>query len=1540
MQKSSLRQLNPSVTDPSTVLSPSNDLGAKLRQYLSVVQGITSESPWKYDPVPFIEFVTSKQHMRFPDLSPKQLEAAYAVLNHDPKKTFDTAEKLFDVVCCLWANAKLQDAFTGQVYTIKELCDNKIRIPVACVDDNLRSRVTLLEVPWKRGTDQLYEIVTKMGKRIFCTLYHRLRTESGWAWVRDLKVGDMVLDDPCPDNCTCGRHNNPALAGRPAWNKGLTKETDIRVASVSQKMTMIQNDPEWKAAHPSYERTSNIKTRAHELWTDEKRKAKSIEQKEIQGRGQENSFKKKHPDGFQGLSKEERSTKFGNHKEEHPLWGKHQSEQSRKQNAESNSETISRLIAEGRLKPSSNPRGITGHYVSTQTREVHFFRSMYELKRMQEMDAATVRWTTNHKIRIPYIRDDGRKAFYCPDFLVEGNIIEEMKSDFTARGFVCTWVAAEEWCLKNGYKFRIVKYGRQPRVYCTDPELVEAHGLGKYAEVNTKRLVWDEIVSITPTAVADFYDVTAPQFHNYLAEGLYHHNCLWGKGSLAHDELVMDAVSGDIKPVSKWAELRTKINVRAYDFETHKMLITRADPFVLEDTGDLVEVSTEARYTVRVSVDHKFYDTNRQWKPIKGFKVGEQIATSFGLPIITDLKWTRITNIRPLEKGAFYGVTVPKYGNYFHNNILHQNSGKDSLAAIIVCYISYILLCLKDPYKFLTGYSVPDEAIDIVNVAYSYDQANNVFFTKLKSRVKNWYWLRKNFRVRESGKDLDPKQDKAAYLEDKSSNTVVIYPASIMFPNMIRAFSRHSLAESTEGLNIISFVLDEACFDWRQPITLADGTKRCIGRIVNGKESVSVLSYNFETGQIEPKRVVAWHKHPMKYPHHLRLRFNEFTGGCTKTILGTPNHHIFAEHGLKRLDELSVGDKVYCKGYFLSAFQKQALYGTMLGDSYISPLGQLCFTHGQDQQGYLEFKCSLFERAVSGGAEYPGGYKPSRRIFKKWLHKCEDISVVAKLVYPGGKKTITPELVSRLDIVSLTYWFLDDGSWVKRKHKYKDKVYTSSVVSFCTAGFKRNEVDLLYQRLVELGFVGGIYQDTKYKGTTKGWCIYLNPVPTREFLRQASQYIPSCMQYKSPFLCNFVPQDTSTDVKLLPLVSVEYVKPLPTRTNVYDIEVEDNHNYFASDVLVSNSAMKDTNQKANADKLYEMLTTSAQSRFPGKWFGFVLSWPRHRNDFTMKMYTDAIAGKLPRVFASRGATWEVNPTKTYEDFKEAMTNPKTQRDSEAKYACNPPAQEAPFIEFTDKIMPCVRVGQPQVVSFEETLHTFPTGAVKIGKVIKGYNAPRRPDSVKYVARVDLGETHDSATLTIAHEESGVAVVDVSTHWEAKPKLPIDVDDPAEIIIELKRNFFNIVYVTFDQWNSASSINRLERLGIKAEKLSLNIEDYKLFRDMLYGKQTNLPDYPKLTDPVAGELANLQLINNNKVDHPSTNTNDLSEGVVGVTAMLFGTKKNVSKVESTEGYYQENENDASNSIWTINEMFSEDHTDVFGEGVMGVSAKLH
>ncbi len=655
--------------------------------------------------------------------------------------------------------------------------------------------------------------------------------------------------------------------------------------------------------------------------------------------------------------------------------------------------------------------------------------------------------------------------------------------------------------------------------------------------------------------------------------------CLWGKGCLSADEKVVDAVTGQMSTIEALAQQHRSFNVRAFDFKSRRLIATKAEPPVLEGEDELFEVNTEARYQVRVSADHKFY-TPTGWKPLKDLVAGSAIATTFGLPLLSDMRWTKITYIRPLGKGSYYGLTVPETGNYVHSGLLHANSGKDSLAALITCYVVYLLLCLKNPYLYLTGYDVPDEAIDIVNVAYSYDQASNVFFTKFRSRVKNWRWLRKNFRVRESGKDLDPAQNKRDFLSDKSFDTVTIYPSAIMFPNMIRAFSRHSRHESTEGLNVLVWLLDEA------------------------------------------------------------------------------------------------------------------------------------------------------------------------------------------------------------------------------------------------------------------------------------------------------------------------------------------------------------------------SAMRDGAEVANADKLYEMLKTSAQSRFPSKWLGFVLSYPRHKKDFTMRMYKNAIDGKLPRVFASKAATWEVNPTKKFEDFQAEIENPETSRDAKAKYACEPPDQEAGFIERPDMIQACI-YGHPQIAEFTKTRRRLETGVELIAKSLLAYNTHRQPDSKRYVARVDLGHVNDRSALAVGHLEGEKVVIDLLTHWQAEPEVPIDIDDPATLIIKLKRELVNIVFASYDQWNSLSSLNRLNRMNIVSDRLSLTFEDYKLFRSLLYSKMIELPNYTPLTDRDIGELVELKLFNGNKVDHPKDGHNDLSEAVVGVCAMLKGTKKNVEEVKSTEGHYRENENDAANTIWTTQQgEFMEDRSDPFIGGAQGVSVKLH
>lgn len=53
---------------------------------------------------------------------------------------------------------------------------------------------------------------------------------------------------------------------------------------------------------------------------------------------------------------------------------------------------------------------------------------------------------------------------------------------------------------------------------------------------------------------------------------------------------------------------------------------------------------------------------------------------------------------------------------------------------------------------------------------------------------------------------------------------------------------------------------DDQCVTGDTLITLVDGTKRSIKTIVDNEEQVEVMSYNERTGEVEPKKVIGWHK--------------------------------------------------------------------------------------------------------------------------------------------------------------------------------------------------------------------------------------------------------------------------------------------------------------------------------------------------------------------------------------------------------------------------------------------------------------------------------------------------------------------------------------------------------------------------------------------------------------------------------------------------------------------------------------------------------
>lgn len=104
----------------------------------------------------------------------------------------------------------------------------------------------------------------------------------------------------------------------------------------------------------------------------------------------------------------------------------------RKTVSENQSKRMSFLLSSGQIKSHPNRGFKFGRYISEKTKELNYYRSSYELRRMQELDDddSVVRWTTKHKIRIPY-KYENKSKNYVPDFLIEKTngscVIEEVK---------------------------------------------------------------------------------------------------------------------------------------------------------------------------------------------------------------------------------------------------------------------------------------------------------------------------------------------------------------------------------------------------------------------------------------------------------------------------------------------------------------------------------------------------------------------------------------------------------------------------------------------------------------------------------------------------------------------------------------------------------------------------------------------------------------------------------------------------------------------------------------------------------------------------------------------------------------------------------------------------------------------------------------------------------------------------------------------------------------------------------------------------------
>ena len=375
------------------------------------------------------------------------------------------------------------------------------------------------------------------------------------------------------------------------------------------------------------------------------------------------------------------------------------------------------------------------------------------------------------------------------------------------------------------------------------------------------------------------------------------------------------------------------------------------------------------------------------------------------------------------------------------------------------------------------------------------------------------------------------------------------------------------------------------CLSYGTMVTLADGSQETIGKIVNQKLDVEVLSYDPDLGRVVPKRIVNW------FDNGVADTFLQFTvatsGGNGRAQMGlTTNHLVRTPGGWREAGEIFAGDRVMIsQPHLLSPQQRQVVLGGLLGGGNLSPsrikggLGtRFRMGHGAKQLDYLDWKASLF-----------GNIGQSRRVNAKGvgfvdLTPLPELAELREAVYWGdGKKTLSYEYLKALTALALAVWYMDDGSLQNRSKGRQERAKDGSGRSeICVETFSEGS----RRRLLEvLAGQFDLHPSLAVRGARQLSVLSFAEDETAKLHELLAPYIHPSMEYKllERFRGQFAVEPEFVEPTLLPVpapVLEVKVKPKTRSMHRFDIEVEGSHNYLADGVIVHNSPETTTGGKA------------------------------------------------------------------------------------------------------------------------------------------------------------------------------------------------------------------------------------------------------------------------------------------------------------------------------------------------------------------------
>lgn len=403
-------------------------------------------------------------------------------------------------------------------------------------------------------------------------------------------------------------------------------------------------------------------------------------------------------------------------------------------------------------------------------------------------------------------------------------------------------------------------------------------------------------------------------------------------------------------------------------------------------------------------------------------------------------------------------------------------------------------------------------------------------------------------------------------------------------------------AQALGTLGLYSMLAHGAkCFLAGTTIRTASGRRMEISDIVRNRREIEVESWNAAENRIEQKPVVAWSCRVANPDELLQLAVvarNPSGQQHLYKIKVTSGHEFYTSSGKVEAGDLETGDKLLTPGLRLHPMQRQMILGSVLGDGSLSRSETFSsgyrVTHGAPQEDYCRWKhkiCAGLVRAdVQKVTKSRGSYSKGPK-YRFWTLSVGELSELRRIFYPDGKKIIPQSVLDELTEVGLAFWFMDDGNTdVQKDRPQKYRTVRMALCDFSKGDCERAKAWFMQRWGLECSIQ---WKEDKYP-----YLHFFNEQATK-FLRIVSPYIHPVMRYKLRLdienhgfseeeerrvgaLHHMVEMKAEEGLEEVTILSADHYSPKHYEDYLaYNIEVEDNHNYFADSVLVGNSNLRE-----------------------------------------------------------------------------------------------------------------------------------------------------------------------------------------------------------------------------------------------------------------------------------------------------------------------------------------------------------------------------